>query len=183
VATDWPGHYPNGPTIIATVLSFGADVKARCTGAHTETPLHWAATSDDVAALDALLDAGADLEARGAVIGGGTPLADATAFGQWNTARRLVERGAHPTLFDAAALGLDTRVQTYFDTEPDPSAEDINEGLWGACRGAQPATAEVFLKHGADPDWIGWNNLTPLQVAHRSGAGALAARLEQQSGR
>jgi ankyrin repeat protein len=31
---------------------------ARCTGSHTETPLHWAAGSDDVDALDPLLDAG-----------------------------------------------------------------------------------------------------------------------------
>ena len=37
-------------------------------------------------------------EAPGAVIGDGTPLADATAFGQWNAARRLIEPGAHSTL-------------------------------------------------------------------------------------
>jgi hypothetical protein len=38
----------------------------------------------------ALLDAGADIEAPGAVIAGGTPLTDAVAFGQWQAARRLV---------------------------------------------------------------------------------------------
>src|SRR5258707_490715 len=81
-------------------------VTARSTGAHTETPLHWAASCDDVAALDALLEHGADIEAPGAVIGGGTPLADAVAFGQWQAARRLVERGARTTLWQAAALGL-----------------------------------------------------------------------------
>jgi len=41
------------------------------------------ASSDDIEVLDALLDAGADIEASGAVIAGGTPLADATAFAQW----------------------------------------------------------------------------------------------------
>ena len=51
-----------------------------------------------------LLDAGANIEARGGVIGGGTPLDDAWAFGQWNAARRLVERGARPTLRDPERL-------------------------------------------------------------------------------
>jgi ankyrin repeat protein len=105
VATDWPGHFPNGAATVAALVEAGADVNARFTGPHTETPLHWAASSDDVKVLDALLDAGADIEAPGAVIAGGTPLADATAFGQWNAARRLVERGAHTPLREAAALG------------------------------------------------------------------------------
>ena len=48
----------------------------------TLTPrLHWAASSDDLAVLDALLDAGADIEAPGAVLGGGSALADACGFG------------------------------------------------------------------------------------------------------
>src|SRR6476620_9349548 len=114
VATDWPGHYPNGPQTIAALVAAGADVNARFEGPHSETPLHWAASSDDVAVLDALLDRGADIEAHGAVIGGGTPLADATAFGQWKAARRLIERGAKTSLWEAAALGLIDRVEEHF---------------------------------------------------------------------
>jgi hypothetical protein len=72
IATDWPGDYPNGPETVRTLIVSGADVNARFAGAHTETPLHWPASSDDVDALDALLDAGADIEADGAVIAGGT---------------------------------------------------------------------------------------------------------------
>src|SRR5262249_47779678 len=106
VLTDWPGHYHNGPETVAALVAAGADVNAPCEGRHTETPLHWAASSDDVAVLDALLDHGADIEAPGAVIGGGTPIADAAAFGQWKTAQRLVERGAKTSLWEAAALGL-----------------------------------------------------------------------------
>jgi hypothetical protein len=102
VVTDWPGHYPNGAATVAALVEAGADVNARFTGPHTETPLHWAASSDDVAVLDALLDAGAEIDAPGAVIGGGTPLDDATAFAQWQAARRLVERGAHTTLWHTA---------------------------------------------------------------------------------
>lgn len=70
VATDWPGHFPNGATTVAMLIAAGADVDARFRGSHAETPLHWAASSDDVAVLDALLDAGADIETPGAVIGG-----------------------------------------------------------------------------------------------------------------
>jgi hypothetical protein len=72
VATDWPGHFPNGPAVVAALVEAGADVNARFVGPHTETPLHWAASSDDDEVLDALIDAGADLEAKGAVLGGGT---------------------------------------------------------------------------------------------------------------
>lgn len=60
VATDWPGHVPNGAAIVAVLVEAGADVNARFRGPHEETPLHWAASSDDVAVLDALLDLGAD---------------------------------------------------------------------------------------------------------------------------
>ncbi len=94
VATDWPGHFPDVADTIALLVAAGADVGARFRGPHEETPLHWAASSDDVAALDALIDAGADIDAGGGVIGGGTPLADARAFKQWAAAHRLVERGA-----------------------------------------------------------------------------------------
>jgi ankyrin repeat protein len=180
VATDWPGHHPNGPAVIAALIASGADVNARCTGAHTETPLHWAASSDDTPALDALLDAGADLEARGAVIGGGTALADATAFGQWHAARRLLERGAQPTFFDAAALGLLERVGSFLASDPAPTAEQINGALWGACHGDQQPAAELLLDHGADPHRVGWDGLTPLQAARRSEADRLADWIEQR---
>src|SRR6476469_7168163 len=100
-ATDWPGHFPNNPQIVQLLIDAGADVNARFTGPHAETPLHWAASCDDVDVLDVLLDNGADIEAPGAVIAGGTPLADATAFGPWNAARRLIERGATSNMFES----------------------------------------------------------------------------------
>jgi ketosteroid isomerase-like protein len=103
VVTDWPGHVAEAAAKIRALVGAGAGVDARFTGPHTETPLHWAASSDDIEALDALLDAGADIDADGAVIGGGTPLADAVAFGQWNAARRLLERGARTNLWHAGS--------------------------------------------------------------------------------
>jgi uncharacterized protein len=170
VVTDWPGHFPNGPQTVAALIEAGADVNARFTGPHTETPLHWAASSDDVEVLDALLDAGADIEARGAVIGGGTPMADATAFGQWNAARRLLERGAATTRWEAAALGLLDRVEAYFADDPQGSADDATPCLWGACHGGHFGVAQYLVEHGADMNWIGWDDLTPLDVAERSEA-------------
>jgi uncharacterized protein len=179
VATDWPGHYPNVASTIAVLVHAGADVHARFTGPHTETPLHWAASSDDVTALDALLDAGADIEALGAVIAGGTPLDDAVAFGQWQTARRLVQRGAQASLFNAAALGLFDRVHGYLDTHP--AAERITAALWAACHGGQQATAQYLLDHDADINWIAaWDGLTALDAARRHGFDDLAAWLAGQ---
>ena len=70
VAADWPGHFPNGAAVVRALVAAGADVNARFTGPHGETPLHWAASSDDVEVLDALLDAGADIDADGAIIAG-----------------------------------------------------------------------------------------------------------------
>ena len=91
VATDWPGHFPNNSATVTVLIAAGAGVNTPFLGEHSETPLHWAASCNDVDVLDTLLEHGADIEAPGAVIGGGTPLADAVAFGQWEAARRLVE--------------------------------------------------------------------------------------------
>jgi ankyrin repeat protein len=114
IAAARPGHFPNGKEVVDVLVAAGADVTAPGDEPHPETPLHWAASSDDVEVLDALLDAGVDIEAPGAMIGGGTPLADAARFGQWRAARRLVERGAPLTLAQAAALGLMGKVKECF---------------------------------------------------------------------
>jgi len=53
-----------------------------------------AASSDDAEVAAALIDGGADIEAPGASIAGGTPLDDAVGYGCWHVARLLVERGA-----------------------------------------------------------------------------------------
>jgi hypothetical protein len=185
VATDWPGHFPNGPETVAALVAAGADVDARFVGPHIETPLHWAASSDDVAVLDALLDAGADIEGPGAVLAGGGPLDDAVGFGQWNAARRLVERGARTELRHAAALGLLDRVRTYFEagTADPPSGPDLTNAFWYACHGGRRNTAQYLLTRGADLNWVGWDDLTPLDAARRAGADPLASWLEQQGAR
>jgi ketosteroid isomerase-like protein len=178
VVCDWPGHVPEAAAKVAALIAAGAGVDARFTGPHTETPLHWAASSDDIAALDALLDAGADIEADGAVIGGGTPMADAVAFGQWKAARRLLERGARTNLWQAAALGLADRVRAELATT---GQQELDNALWCAAHGGQRETAELLLESGADPSWVGHDGLTAAQAAERSEAHELAAWLRDQA--
>lgn len=180
-ATDWPGHFPNGPAVVERLVVAGADVNAHsCFSSHTETPLHWAASSDDVAVLDALLDAGADIEAPGAVLGGGSALADASGFGNWAAARRLVERGARTRLSDAAALGLLDRVEADFAEGSGPDREVITMAFWNACHGGQRATAEYLLDRGADINWIGWDDKTPLDLVDEASQPELTTWLRAQ---
>jgi hypothetical protein len=184
VVTDWPGHFPNGATTVAVLVEAGADVNARFRGPHQETPLHWAASSNDVEVLDALLDAGADIEAPGGVIGGGTPLADARAFGQWQAAHRLVARGAQTTIVDAATLGLLDRLERCFTGPTPPTPEEVNSAFWGACHGGQQPCAAYLLDRGADLNWIPpWEELTPLDAARRHGAAELVAWLGERGAR
>ncbi|MGV9881684.1 ankyrin repeat domain-containing protein [Streptomyces sp. NPDC003006] len=182
IATDWPGHFPAGPEVIAALVAAGADPDAHFVGAHAETPLHWAASSDDVAALDALIAAGADIEASGAVIGGGTPLADARGFGQWRAARRLLEHGARTTLQDEATLGLLDRVRARLTARP-PTGDDLDTAFWGACHGGQLLTARCLLERGAALDRVGYDDMTPLDIAVAAGADEVAAWLRERGAR
>ncbi|WP_336208511.1 ankyrin repeat domain-containing protein [Nonomuraea sp. LPB2021202275-12-8] len=177
VATAWPGHFPNVAETIAVLAGAGADVDARFAGEHAETPLHWAASTDDVQALDALLDAGADIEAPGAVIAGGTALADAVAFAQWNAARRLVARGAAVEPRHAAALGLMDQVTVSGQVE-------LDLAFWYACHGGRREVAERLLERGATLDWLPpWERLTPLDAAERHGFAAVATWLRGRGAR
>ena len=174
VATDWPGRFPNVAATLRALASAGADVNARMSPHPkdpncVETPLHWAASSNDVVAIDALLDLDADIEATGAIFTGGAPLSDAVVFANWEAARRLVERGARPTWWQGAALGMLDVVTTRWHDEPLPTRDEITRAFWHACRGAQQPTAAYLLERGADPNWIGWDQKTPLQAAEGSG--------------
>jgi ankyrin repeat protein len=158
-------------------------VDARFVGSRTEAPLHWAASSDDIEAAAALLDAGADIEAPGAVLGGGPPLADAVGFGQWQVARLLVDRGATTRLKDAAALGLMDRLRGLLDADDPPGLDEITGALWSASHAGQREAAEHLLDRGADVNWIGWDGLTPLDVATQEGHQELVELLQARGSR
>ncbi len=187
IAADWPGHFPNGAFTVAALIAAGADPDAAVahpgpTGS-PETPLHWAASSDDVGVLEALLDGGADIEAPGAVFTGGSPMSDAVVFAQWRAARTLLDRGATTTLWQAAALGLLDRVEQSVLATPPPTAAQITNALWHACRGGQRDVAELLVDRGAALDWVGHDRKTPLDAAHDSGDAALVQWLIDRGAR
>jgi ankyrin repeat protein len=168
VTADWPGYFPNGPAVVHLLISAGADPNAPVTGSwHAETPLHWAASSDDVDVAAALIAGGADIEATGASIGGGTPLDDAVGYGCWHIARLLVERGARvERLWHAAGLGMMARAEELFAADPPPTPRDINNAFWQACAGGQRRVAEYLLANGADINWVpDYSKKTALDVA------------------
>ena len=183
VAADWPGHFPNGARTVAALIAAGVDVNAGVTGPnlkHAETALHGAASSNDVAAIDALLDGGADIEAPGAIFTGGPAMSDAVVFAQWDAAHRLLERGARTTFWQASGLGLLDRVKELYAEPPTLSGDQITSAFWHACHGGQQQTAEYLLELGADLNWIGYDKKTPLMVARESGNQELIAWLRSQ---
>jgi ankyrin repeat protein len=171
-ATDWPGYFRNGPEIVSVLFDAGADPNIPVGGSwHTETPLHWAASSDDVEVARALIDGGANIEAIGASIAGGTPLDNAVGYGCWQVARLLVECGARVDLGQAAALGLMTRVEELLAVDP-PSPQNLIDAFWLACHGGQRRMAELILDLGADVNGTpSWGDGTPLDAADSQDTG------------
>jgi uncharacterized protein len=154
VVTDWPGYFPNGPRIAQLLIDAGADVNDRGKdGDDGETPLHWAASSDDVEVAAVLIDGGADIELPNGSIG--TPLDNAIGYACWNVARLLVARGAQvDRLWHAAALGLLDRLEALLAHDSLATSEKINQAFWHACAGSQRRAAELLLDRGADLNWV-----------------------------
>ena len=96
-------------------------------------------------------------------------MSDAVVFAQWRAARRLLERGATTTIWQAAALGLVDRVRELCAAEPPPARETITNAFWHACRGGQQVTASYLLDRGADVNWVGHDRKTPYDAALDSG--------------
>jgi hypothetical protein len=153
IVADWPGYFPNGPEIVAVLIEAGADPNYRDPDQEqSETPLHWAASSDDVDVARALIDGGANLEVPDGSIG--TPLENAVGYACWRVAHLLVERGAAiDRLWVAAALGLTTRLEELLRSQR-WSRDDVSQAFWHACSGGQRRAAEGLLDRGADWSWV-----------------------------
>jgi uncharacterized protein len=166
--TDWPGYFPNGPEIARMLLAAGADPNYRDSDPGSETPLHWAASSDDVDVASALIDGGADIEVPDGSIG--TPLDNAIGYACWNVARLLVNRGVEiDKLWHAAALGLLARLAEL--TEEEAGSAEVSKAFWHACAGGQRRAAEYLLLRGADLNWVpDYAEGTPLDTAGGQGA-------------
>jgi hypothetical protein len=167
---DWPGYFPNGPEAVRILIGAGADPNAR-PSEHKgeETPLHWAASSDDVDVAVALIDGGADIEIPNGSIG--TPLDNAVGYACWNVARLLVARGAAVTkLWHAAALGMLNRTSELLDELPAGGNDAISQAFWHACGAGQRRAAELLLRRGADLNWVpDYAEGTPLDAANGLG--------------
>jgi uncharacterized protein len=172
VAADWPGYFPNGPEVVRVLLAAGTDpdggVDPATRQPGDETPLHWAASSDDVDVAAALIDGGADIDVPDGSIG--TPLENAVGYGCWHVAALLVARGARvDRLWTAAALGLLDRLQELLDTT-DPTPEQVSQAFWHACAAGRRRAAEHLLARGADLNWEpGYAKGTPLDTARGRG--------------
>jgi uncharacterized protein len=164
---DAPGHRPNAAGIVNALVAAGADLNAHARDSwHHETPLHWAASNDDVALIDALLDAGADIEHPGSSIDGGPPIQSALGYAQWAAVGRLWERGARTGLSHAAVLGRMEAVISLVETASPADRDDISVAFWNACRAGQLDIARYLLAHGADLNWTApWDGSTPLDAA------------------
>lgn len=172
IVTDWPGYFPNGPAVVRLLIEAGADVDARTTGRGgtieepgSETPLHWAASSDDADVAEALIEGGADIEAPDGSIG--TPLDNAIGYGCYHVARLLVARGAAvDKLWHAGALGRLERLEQLLARKPDPKPEEISQAFWHSCAASQRRAAERLLAAGADLNWVpDYARGTPLDAA------------------
>ena len=163
-ATDWPGYFPAAPAAVAMLLEGGADPNDDTGGDRPETPLHWAASTDDADVAVVLIDNGADLETPGGSIG--TPLDNAVGYGCWHVARLLVARGARvDKLWHAAALGMFERIEQLVGERPE-AADEVSQAFWHACAGAQRRAAEYLLGQGADLNWTpDYAEGTPLDSA------------------
>jgi predicted enzyme related to lactoylglutathione lyase len=180
---DAPGHRPNPAGVVSALAEAGADLDAHATGMwHHETPLHWAASNDDAELVDALLDAGADIEHPGSSISGGPPAESALGYAQWKALRRLYERGAAMDLSRAAALGLLPLVTGFATATPPPDGEELAVALWNACRADRLEAARYLAGRGADLNWRApWSGETPLDAARDKHAREVVAWLTESS--
>ena len=148
VVADWPGYFPNGPEVVRVLIEAGADPNARHPNQpFSETPLHWAASSDDVEVASALIDGGADVEIPNGSIG--TPLDNAIGYGCWHVARLLVQRGAKvEKLWHAAAPGMLDSLEYLLENQSGTDTEAVSQAFWHACGAGQRRTAEFCSIEG-----------------------------------
>jgi ankyrin repeat protein len=147
-------------TAIAALLKQPTEVNSRA--ADGTTPLHWAASLDDVETVRLLLRAGASAQAANRY--GVTPLALAATNGNVAISEALLKAGAdanaalpegETVLMTAARTGVAAVVTLLVDYGADVNARENWLGetalMWAAAEN-NAAAVKVLLEHGAKPD-------------------------------
>ncbi|HET9691754.1 MAG TPA: ankyrin repeat domain-containing protein [Acidimicrobiales bacterium] len=140
VVTDWPGYFPAAPAVAALLIGEGADPDDDTGGERPETPLHWAASTDDVDVAAVLVAAGARVDVPGGSTGTTTHADLDHAFwqachgGQRRAAERLLAAGADPTARPSHAPGTSA-----LDAATGPDTRRSLLADWLRERGATPA--------------------------------------------
>ncbi len=196
-ATDWPANRPNVATSIGLLIAAGADpnvtMPPNASGEVAEMPLHWAASANDVDAVEALIDHGANVDCLGGLFGGCTPYEEAIIFGQYDAARSLLARGATNYLPGAAALGQAELIDSFFDAKGNltfetgvlphwnplpPKQTIVDRAFQFACRSGHLEIAKKLLSRGADPFSSMPGDSTALSEATENGHTEVVAWLE-----
>ena len=126
-------------------------------GGDGQTPLHFARSRE---AIDLLLDAGADINARD-IDHRSTPAewmigeAEAPEESRLPLAKYLVERGASVDIFLAAALGLTDRARELIEKDPHLLSLRTSQGAYAE---RPPSSYHIY-------QWTIGPNVTPLQTA------------------
>jgi len=124
-------------------------------GGDGQTPLHFARSRRVV---DLLLESGADPDARD-IDHRSTPaqwmLAGRKGAGRYDLAEYLVERGASPDVFLAAALGRAADLRRMIEADPSLLGQRTHQGEYGE---QPPSSFHVYT-------WTIGQNLSPFQVA------------------
>ncbi|MCM3904827.1 MAG: ankyrin repeat domain-containing protein [Pyrinomonadaceae bacterium] len=180
-----------GATKIASLLKVDPGL-VRAVGDHLKSALHWAAEMDHVDVAAALVEAGADIEAR--TSWGASPFDWAATMGSSRVADLLLARGATGlTLITAASLGKLSAVRGIIESGEDlsahrrrdaPTAPDddhwppdsahirkdaISDALYAAARNGHRDVVAYLLDHGADIDAKGVFGATGLHWAAING--------------
>jgi ankyrin repeat protein len=135
------------------------------------TPLHYAAVHGQQAAVDLLIDRGADLEALDQEYGA-APIGWANEKGYMDLVRHMRARGARVSLHMAAAFGFLGDVVTLAAEHPEQINLPVGYGtplhlaaLWG-----HDVVVGRLLALGADPSRRNQDGELPVSIAERQSA-------------
>ena len=157
------------------------------TGVNNGTALHRAAWAGDLAMVERLVARGADVNNRDNPFGA-TPMGWASYNRQPHVVEWLQQHAA-VDLHDAVFFDLRDQLRERLRDGHVPANTRLDDGeipqgtpLHAAARLNRETAARILLEHGADPNLLAGNGLTPLDIADLHGATDVSVLLEQHGG-